>query len=328
MTRAVLSRIILPLLIIGATWSPHAAQRVLVSTDPDAARVVTSDIPNFWRAFDRAPLTTVAALTDAFQRDYLDAGSPGLRDFTPVRIQTARALAQFVRSRPRFYAAIREQTLSIDTDPSIRGSVHTIFRRLHALYPDAVFPDVYFLIGRLNTGGTVSAAGLLVAVEMNARDAGTPVDELSAWERATIGQPADLQYVVAHELVHVQQRLRRDGSETLLVDALSEGAADFIGELISGRKNGNRAQHAYGDAHERALWDEFRDEMHGRDSSRWISQGDRSVDRPPDLGYYVGYKICEAFVRNTATKDDTVRAMLEMTDADAFLRQSRYSGGR
>ncbi len=315
------------LLLFGVlTWAPRAAQQVPINRDPDAARLITSDIPRFWRAFDRALLSNGDDLSDIFQREYLDLGSPGLRDFTRFRIHTARALAQEVAALPRFYEAIRKNTLALDTDANVKASIRRTYGRLKALYPDAVFPDVYFLIGRLSTGGTASSAGLLIAVEMNARDSRTPVDELSEWQRATIGQIANLPYVVSHELVHVQQRLRRDGSQTLLTDAVSEGAADFVGELISG-DNGNRAQRAYGNAHEGALWQEFSREMYGHDSNRWIGQGDRSVGRPADLAYYVGYKICEAFYLGASDKADAVRGILEITDADAFLQQSHYSGG-
>ncbi|MGB7218943.1 MAG: DUF2268 domain-containing putative Zn-dependent protease [Vicinamibacterales bacterium] len=316
-------------LLIAAvlTWAPRAAQQILATRDPDAARLVTSDIQNFWRAFDAAPVTNIGALAAVFEREYFDAGSPGLRDFVRFRIETARALAEAVAARRRYYAAIRETTLALDTNPNLKESIRGAFHRLKNLYPEAVFPDVYFLIGRLSTGGTASSAGLLIAVEMNARGPGTPMNELSDWERATIGQVADLRYVVAHELVHVQQRIRRDGSQTLLTNAIGEGAADFVGELISGRKNGNRVQHAYGNARERALWEEFRREMHGTDSSRWLGQADRAVGRPADLGYYVGYKICEALYQAASDKTDAVRTILQITDADAFLRLSHYSGG-
>jgi len=303
------------------TTAAGVSQVVPVNHDPDAARLVTSDIPNFWRVFDRASLTSAA---DLFQREYLDAGSPGLRDFTRSRIQTGRGLAATVAARPRYYAAIRENTMALDTTPGIKESIRKAFRGLKAIYPDAVFPDVYFLIGRLNSAGTTSSGGLLIGVEMNARDPGTPVDELSNWERAVTGQIAALPHIVAHELVHVQQQ--GNAANTLLAQALREGSADFIGELISGGTI-NRVQRTYGDAHERDLWEEFSAAMHGTDTSRWLFQGDRSNDRPADLGYYVGYKICETFYRRAANKPDAVRRILQMTDADAFLRQSNYSGG-
>lgn len=310
------------LLTVGAlTTAPGVSQVAPVNHDPDAARLITSDIPNFWRVFDRASLTSAA---DLFQREYLDAGSPGLRDFARSRIQTGRGLAATVAARPRYYAAIRKNTMALDTAPGIKASIRKAFRGLKALYPEAVFPDVYFVIGRLNSAGTTSSGGLLIGVEMNARDPGTPIDELSNWERAVTGQVATLPHIVAHELVHVQQQ--GNAAQTLLAQALREGSADFIGELISGGTI-NPVQRAYGDAHERDLWEEFSAAMHGIDSSHWLFQGDRSIDRPADLGYYIGYKICEAFYQRATNKADAVRQILQVTDADAFLRQSNYSGG-
>src|SRR5258706_5686208 len=128
---------------------------------------------------------------------------------------------------------------------------------------------------------------------MNGRNDTTPVDELGDWERAVIGQVSHLPNIVAHELIHFQQS-PQGIAPTLLDQALREGGADFIGELISGGTI-NRVQRAYGDAHEQDLWAEFRPAMNGKDVSRWLFQGDRSKDRPADLGYYIGFKICESY---------------------------------
>ena len=32
-------------------------------------------------------------------------------------------------------------------------------------YPEAVFPPVYFVVGRFNSGGTVSEAGVILGLE-------------------------------------------------------------------------------------------------------------------------------------------------------------------
>jgi hypothetical protein len=45
--------------------------------DPEKARLITGDIPNFWRVFDRASLKDAA---DLYQHEYIDSGSPGLHD--------------------------------------------------------------------------------------------------------------------------------------------------------------------------------------------------------------------------------------------------------
>ena len=202
------------LFIFGAlTTTPGTSQVAAINHDPDAARLVTSDIPNFWRVFDRASLTSAA---DLFQREYLDAGSLGLRDFTRSRIQTGRGLAATVAARPRYYAAIRENTMALDTTPGVRESIRKAFRGLKALSPESVFPDVYFLIGRLNSAGTTSSNGLLIGLEMNARDPGTPVDELSNWERAVTGQIATLPHIVAHEHSCSQSDRRPDARSQVL----------------------------------------------------------------------------------------------------------------
>jgi Predicted Zn-dependent protease (DUF2268) len=300
-------------------------QATVVSTisqnhDPDAARLITTDIPNFWRVFDKASLTTAAEL---FQREYIDAGSSGLNAFLANRIVNGRYLAATIAARPRYYGAIRANTVAVAESPDMRQSIRASFHRLRELYPDALFPDVYFLIGRLNSAGTTSREGLLIGVEMNGRDEATPVDELTNWERSVTGHIAGLPHIVAHELVHIQQA---NAGNTLIAFSIREGAADFIAELTSGAHT-NRLQHEYGNAHERELWEEFRKEMDGTDLTHWLFQGDRASNRPADLGYYVGYKICEALYRRTNDKSEAIKRIIRMTDPAAFLRESQYAGG-
>jgi len=311
-------------LVFWAIAAAAAAQpNAQPNHDPDAARLVSSDIPNFWRVFDKASLKDAAEL---FQSEYLDPGTPGLHDFLKSRIQNGRALAATVAARPHYYAAIRESTLSVDQNPAVKAAIRTSFHRLKEIYPEAVFPDVYFLIGRMNSAGTVSASGLLIGLEMNARTDGTPLEELTAWERSVTGQIPVLPNIVAHELIHIQQPPGK-GNPTLLEASLNEGGADFAGELISGGII-NKVQRAYGDAHQQALWTEFRKDMPGTDLSHWLFQGDRSKDRPADLGYYIGYRICAAFYVRASDKREAVRRILHITDAEAFLKESGYGAGR
>jgi hypothetical protein len=304
------------------------AQPAEPNRDPMKARLITSDIAAFWRVFDKAPLKDAA---DLFQREYIDAGSPGLRGFIQARIQSGRHLAAIVAMRPRYFAAIRESTLALDQKPELKEAIQASFRRMKELYPDAIFPDVYFLIGSLNSGGTTSSRGLLIGVEMSARGDDTPVDELSNWERAVVGTIANLPNMVAHELIHIEQRHAsapggNRGASTLLAKALEEGGADFLGEMISGETI-NRVQRVYGDEREQALWTEFSAAMRGTDTTHWMYQGDSSKDRPADLGYYVGFKICEAFYKHAADKQEAIRRILALSDADAFLKESGYGDG-
>jgi|ERR1022692_753976 hypothetical protein len=303
------------------TVGVSAQQPAMPNHDPDAARLVTSDIPRFWRVFDKASLKDAA---DLFQREYIDTGTPGLHDFLENRIENRSGLAGAIAARPRYYAAIRESTLAVDKTPAYKEAIRASFHSFKEIYPDAVFPDVYFVIGWMNSAGTVSSSGLLIGAEMNARSESTPLDELTDWERAVIGQIANLPHIVAHELIHIQQPA--GGKTTLLGKALKEGGADFMGEMISGGII-NRVQRSYGDAHEQALGAEFRKDMRGADLSRWMFQGELAKDRPADLGYYVGYKICAAFYGRATDKRQAVRRILHITDPEGFLKESGYGEG-
>jgi hypothetical protein len=98
---------------------------------------------------------------DAFQKLYLDAGSPGLRDFVKLRIESATALAAAAdQNYPKFYASVRPYTLQVEKQ---RGAIAKLIERYREVYPEAHFPPVYFVIG----GGTTSDRGLLIGTEVN-----------------------------------------------------------------------------------------------------------------------------------------------------------------
>jgi uncharacterized protein YjaZ len=56
----------------------------------------------------------------------------------------------------------------------------------------------------------------------------------------------------------------------------------------------------------------------------WLCNGSQVKGRPADLGYYIGYKICEAYYRNAANKRQAVRDILEVKDFQQFLQASQY----
>lgn len=286
------------------------------SRDPDAAKLVTSDIDLFWKAYDQAKPGNRAAV---LREQYLQKGSAGLKAFTRVRIGDANKLAKNIEQHPRYYASLREPSSKVLT---YKGAIRAGFHKLKELYDDAVFPDVYFLIGRMNSGGTLTDTGLLIGVDMYGKTKDTPMEELGAWHRAVMGPIDYLPHIVAHELIHYQQKYPK-ADPSLLGKAIGEGSADFVGELISGKMiNGHL--HRYGDPRERELWDEFKREMNGTDASRWLYQGDRAKDRPADLGYYVGYKICQAYYDRSPDKKQAVKDILEIKDFKAFLKASGY----
>lgn len=287
------------------------------SGDPDAAKLVTSDIHNFWRAFDQAKPENAV---EVFEREYFKPGSIGLNDFTKLRLKNAKNLTARVNQYRTYYESARASTLKIESmQPKIRAS----FYALKYLYPEAVFPDVYFVIGMLSTGGTTSGRALLIGSEMYGRTPAAPEETLSDWLKYVLAPVENVPAVVAHELIHFQQKGIFQSRATLLAQSINEGSADFLGELISGG-NINAHLFVYGDPREKELWREFKTAMSGKDTSKWLYNGGSIKDRPADLGYYIGYKITEAYYKQATDKRLAIKAILEIKDFEQFLKDSGY----
>lgn len=291
--------------------------------DPAAAEIVTSDLVNFWQAID-ARIGTGSTL--AFQRQYLDRGSPGLEEFAGRRGVTADRLAAMVDTRPRYVAGLRASMLEIATGTAMKARLHRDFARFEQLYPEAVFPPVTLLVGRFSSGGTIGRTGVLIGSEFYTADATTPLDELGYFERTNVRLVDSLPFIVVHELVHIQQAQAgsRASQGTLLEQALMEGSADFVGELVSGGfVNGHI--HEWALPHEAEVWADFRTAMNGTDVSLWLyNQGSGRTVRPGDLGYFVGYRIAKSYYDRQANKRAALRAIIRTRDAAAFLAASGY----
>ena len=284
---------------------------------PAEAVIVSSDVPAFWTAFDQ-----IDSQGDTMPlRGYIDNGSIGLRDFTNLRWKNAKTLTQMIWPQRVYYASIRNTTLAVgQMEPQIRAA----FGVADTLIDNAVFPNVYFAIGGMSTGGTTSSHGLLIGVELFSRAPDSPIDALSPWQKSVVRTSDIIPAIVAHELVHYQQRY--GSGRTLLSQSIREGSADFIGRILSGRTI-NESIEAYGLANEAQLWAEFKAEMHGTDVSRWLYNGGTvtaTSTRPADLGYFIGSRIAEAYYRKAADKHRAIQEILRITDMNAFLAASGY----
>ncbi len=301
----------------GAAQTPEPH----VNRDPERVRFITSDIVNFWGAYDAASREPEREKRIAiYQREYLDRGSTGLRDFLRMRIKSAENLVAAIERQPRYYASTRPSTLRVR---EMEGAMRDSFRRFKALYPDAVFPDVYFVVGAASTGGTVSANGLLIGTEMYAATPATPRDELPAWMKPVLKPINALPAIVAHESCHFNQKLPEP--TTLLGKAIQEGSCDLVSELVADETI-NPGQHAYGDRHEAQLWREFQAEMDSAGVRNWMYNGTTAGERPTDLGYYMGYRIARAYHERSADKRQSLHDILNIRDFRDFLARSQYGG--
>lgn len=289
----------------------------VTNNDPEKAKLITVDVDHFWRAYD---LAKPENKLDVFDREYFETASVGLRDFMQARDLNACTLWDAIKKRPKYYAHLRGSTAKLDAQ---MNEIRRVFVRLKEIYPPAVFPDVYFLVGKQNSGGTTSDNGLLIGVDMYGRTLETEVSELDDWLRAVLRPIEDISLVVAHELMHFQQQSAKETGTVLRV-SLTEGSADFAAKLVAGRTTNDHLI-AYGREHERELWVQFEKDADSRNFALWLYNGDSVKDRPADLGYYMGYRITEEFYRRAPDKEKALEAIFHIQDYKAFLRASHFS---
>lgn len=288
--------------------SAHAQNRNPLSTE-----IITSDLDRFWVALDKAGPEINPEVIDEL---YLKPGSKGIKGFTKGRIKSAEYLSGVIKSHSKYYHSIKSSTDSI---PGMKDQIRQSLVKLKDLYPKAIFPPVYFVMGALSSGGTSSNDGLIIGADMYGRTQNTPTDELNEWLLSVIKPVNEVPHIVAHELIHFQQDY--DGG-TLLAASIKEGSADFIAELISGRHI-NQHVHEFADPQEKELWYEFKEKMNGKDYTGWLYSSVKG--RPNDLGYWMGYKITKAYYDQINDEKKAIDDILHIKDFQAFLEKSGYA---
>ncbi|MBD2722837.1 gliding motility protein GldB-related protein [Hymenobacter armeniacus] len=285
---------------------------------PEDVQLVTTDIDRFWSAYAAASRDTAHAKA-VFRRDYFDKASAGLQDYYSLKIGSDAFFTKRILQRPRYYQFIQATTRAIASE---KPRIVAAFRCFQELYPAVQFQNIYFVVGGWVSGGTVSDAGLLIGADQVANGPGVNTTELSLVQRNRCAPVSEMPSLIVHELVHRNQG-PQDG--TLLSYALNEGMADFVAELVTGHVT-NARLHPYGNAHEKELWAAFQQEMLGTNADNWMANGKQETpDKPCDLGYYVGYRIVQAYYAKAADKRQALAHILTLHDAKAFLAESGYA---
>src|SRR5690606_7988188 len=100
-----------------------------------------------------------------------------------------------------------------------------------------------------------------------------------------------------------------------------EGGADFIAELISGRHM-NQAIHDWALPREAEIWARFSKVMDEEDHDGWLYGGDRPEGWPADVGYFVGYRIAQAYYDQAEDKRAALKEILASPDVRGLLARS------
>ena len=287
-------------------------------SSPFQVDFVYDDVERFWAAFDSTEGKTLPEQVDIYQKMYLDQATDGFRSWIVKRSKTAQQLAEGIEAMRPFYVSIRDNTLSVS---SMEKEVRAGFLALKYLYPEALFPNVYFFVCHFfSTGSTTTDLGLMISAETVSIDEKTPLDAIPEIHRPMVKSmtQATVPSLVLHESIHFQQA---DYDVTNLLElSIREGSADFISELCTGRLQ-NDPVHRYASSKRQALWKEFNSKMLTNNFTGW-----RYIpkDRPAGLAYWMGYQISEAYFINAPDKLKAIHYLINTDDYHSVYEESKF----
>jgi hypothetical protein len=271
------------------------------------------DVARFYQIYDA---TRGQPAAEQLQRDYIDAGSPGLHHLEKIRNATGAMIAKALSAHPQIFADAKRCMAVL---PGVRPRVAAALHRLGRLYPRANFPSVTIVISRGKPAGVADASGVIIGLEA-----------LCAVNYLNPNVEDRFVHAIAHEYIHVQQALQsptlyNDPKPTVLGASLIEGAAEFMATLITGEVAFSSPYAPSDTARDKDIEAQFIADENKTDLSQWIDNG--TLTEPGDAGYWVGYRIVKSYYEHAANRRRTVRSIIEMKDPKAFLAKSGWYPG-
>lgn len=311
------------ILLLSICFCKSLSAQAYKTSDPDSIKVITTDITNFWAMFDKLPAAqTFNDSVDLIQQYYLNKASYGLQEYLKASNAHSADFINAIKSHKNYLLSIRQTTTSV---LSYQHKIIAAAKKLKLLYPAASFPQVYFVVGKFEVGGTQFPNLLYIGAELMCASATSPLEEIKADLRPIISPVNNIATVCIHEMIHYQQEYQ--AAKNILDGALIEGGADFITKQITGKTTAQSC-FAYGYKHEKELWLDFKNEDTSQHFVKWfVNIPDTLHQRPGMLGYFIGFRICEKYYRNAANKAAALKDIIELKSPSAIYKKSKYPAG-
>lgn len=277
-----------------------------LSNETTSPIINVSDVGRFYKIYEASGGRPTV---DNLQQQYLEVGTPGLKAFAKSHSINGATIAAAMEKNPKLYADAKS---CADVLSKVNTRLTAVTQNFAQLYPEALSLPITIAVGPGNPVGIADATnGVIVNVE-----------SLCAVKTFDADIEDRLVHVTAHEYVHAQQKssLLENANPTVLQRALAEGAAEFIGEMVSGGLANPALQNDlnHGDS---KIEMGFAFEDDSTDLSHWIFDG--SFEQPGD-----GYRIVKGYYLHTIDKHAAVREIMRIDDADAFLVKSGWRQGK
>ncbi|HEY0246377.1 MAG TPA: Ig-like domain-containing protein [Mucilaginibacter sp.] len=294
-----------------------------------AQEIVTADIGNFWNAYDKITATKDSTQQFAYLNQlFIDKGTPGLKAMMQARDYTAKSYIDAINGYPLFWNSIRANTFRAN---EFSKDIAANVSKLKKLYPGLKPAKIYFTIGAFKSGGTTMDNMVLIGSEIALGDEHTVMQEFPKNYDAlrTYFKTNPINLVVftnIHEYIHTQQKTT--AVNCLLAQCVLEGVAEYLAVKATGQPSTAPAI-AYGKAHNERIREVFASQIFSPNDGFWLYSNAENEFGVRDLGYYVGYAICEDYYNKAKNKQQAIKEMIELdynneTALSQFVDQSGY----
>lgn len=285
-------------------------------SQPSSPLFVTSDIDNFWSAYDKIVATKDSATQYHYINQlYIDKGSVGLRYIMEARRYTAKSYIDAINSYPLFWKSIRTNTYQAK---SYAARIATGVEKFRQLYPAMRPAAVYFTIGAFRSPGTTIDSAVLIGAELAMADETIETSEFPAAmdyvkTYFATNPVKGIVFLNVHEFVHTQQK---EHEYILLYRSIYEGIAEFVAATATGEVSSTPAI-AYGNKNSKKVKEKFAAEMFSPFTlDNWLYNNTDNEFNTRDMGYYVGYTMAEKYYRQSANKQQAIKEMIELDYAN------------
>lgn len=297
------------LLLISANSFPNNFSS---KTQTENEYIITSDIDNFWTAYD-AIITTKdnAKQLEYLNQLFIEIGSDGLKKIMQARRYTPQEYVDAINRYPQFWNSIRANTYK---SKQLANELQTGIEQLRQIYPNLKPSKIYFTIGVFRTAGTTLDGAVLIGSEMALADSNTVTTEfpksLDYVRNYFISNPIEnIAFGNVHEYIHTQQKTTI--GDSLLAQSVLEGVAEFLAVKATNKPSTAPAIN-FGKQNFEKVRSKFATQMFNGFTSFWLYDDAKNEFKTRDLGYYVGYEICERFYNQASDKNLAVKEMIEL----------------
>lgn len=137
--------------------------------------IITSDIDNFWIAYDEITTTKDTIEQAIFLKKlYLNKGTKGLKSMIKARNYSEQEFLYSINNYSKFWSSIRNETYKAKT---LSKELELGIEKLNFLYPELKPAKIYFIIGALRSNGTTLDSLVLIGSELAFANKNTPTEE-------------------------------------------------------------------------------------------------------------------------------------------------------